>query len=114
MNKTSVPGYTILEKIGAGALTLGGVLELEILTTSGGATNLETTLGTGFSILNANATTNLGVSQTLEELNIGDGATVTLGAAAPAPLAAIAVPEPGSLALVFAGMLGMFARRKRS
>ncbi len=102
-----------LEKIGAGTLTLRGLLEIDGLTTSAGTTNLETELGSGTSILNANAETNITVDQILEELNIGPGATVTLGAAAPAPAFAQAVPEPGSFALLLLGALGLAARRRR-
>ena len=102
----------ILEKQGAGTLTLRGTQDYFTLTTSAGTTNVNSMLGTGFSIVNANATTNFGVSQTLAELNIGTGAIVTLGSAAPAPALA-AVPEPGTCGLLVAGLLHLIARRHR-
>src|SRR4030095_15927287 len=76
-----------LTKIGAGKLAILGVQTYDTLTTEAGRTDLGTALGTGTSTINANATTNLGVSQTLSALNIGAGGVVTLGALPPAPLA---------------------------
>ncbi|MEO7319033.1 MAG: autotransporter-associated beta strand repeat-containing protein [Chthoniobacteraceae bacterium] len=110
-------GDGTLVKEGAGALTITGLQDYAVLTTSDGTTNLKSALGTGASIVNANATTNFGVSQTLAELNIGDGAVVTLDSALMSPSPALAesvqaVPEPGALALLLAGALGLFGRRR--
>ena len=129
---------TELTKVGAGKLAILGVQTYDTLTTEAGRTDLGSALGTGTSTINANAETNLGVSQTLSALNIGAGGVVTLGPLPPAPLdeaeeiaggndpsplneetasnlAGIdvqAVPEPGSLSLLCLGVLGVL-RRKR-
>ena len=81
-------------------------------------------LGTGGVTLNANTgTTNIGADETLAALNIGNGATVTLGTIPPAvapefgseklPPAApsLPVPEPGSLGLLAAGLAVLLLRR---
>ncbi len=101
---------------------------------NGGTLNINGTLGAGANVVNANAgVTNFGVSQTLAALNIGDGAVVTLGAAAPAfasapefaggfdggeTLAATtgvaSVPEPGAIGLLLAGALAFLGRRRRT
>ena len=74
-----------------------------------------------------NATTNFTVSQELAALNIADGVVVTLGSPAPAApeFAAFAggrpegaapiqgVPEPGTAALLFGGLLTMLGVRRR-
>ena len=107
-----------LEKIGAGTLTIAGAQDYTTLTTlttltaSAGTTSLNSALGTGASIVNANATTNFGVSQTLAELNIGAGTTVSLTFVAAASALA-PVPEPGSFALAILGALGVFAQSRR-
>ena len=110
-----------LIKTGAGTLALAGVQDYFSLTTSGGTTNVKSAIGTGFSIVNANAAINFGADQTLEELNIGDGAVVALDAALPSPALAFAVgsagqpvPEPGSTALLLTGIAAFFTRRRRS
>jgi hypothetical protein len=67
--------------------------------------------------LNANASTNIGVSQTLAALNIGAGATVVLGASPSpeeSPAAVAAVPEPATVGLLLVGALGILARRRRA
>ena len=78
------PGSTVtgtsLTKNGAGTLILAGTQSYAALTATGGLTELDSPLGTGTSTLTANADVNIGVSQTLASLIIGDGATVTLGA----------------------------------
>ncbi len=103
-----------LEKIGAGILTIAGAQDYDILTTSGGTTNVKSPLGTGFAIVNANATTNIGTDQTLAALNIGPGAVVTLDSALPAPAASFAaVPEPGTFGLLLLGAPGLWRRRRR-
>ena len=76
-------------------LALAGVQDYFSLTTSGGTTNVKSAIGTGFSIVNANAAINFGADQTLEELNIGDGAVVALDAALPSPALAFAVGSAG-------------------
>ena len=81
---------------------------------------MNSALGTGASILNANATTNIGVSQTLAALNIADGVEVTFGTGLPfggAPEkfgAAALIPEPGALGLLMVGALGFMSRRRRA
>lgn len=97
-----------------------------MLTTNDGTTNLNQPLGTGDSIINANATTHIGASKTLAELNVGPGATVTLGSPIPAPIpddlsldaltsgSQQSVPEPSALALLcFAASLIGFRPRRR-
>ena len=102
-----------LIKAGAGTLTIAGTQTYDRLTTSAGTTNVNSMLGTGDSIVNANAETNFGADQKLAELNIGANAVVRIGAA-PGPLAGVAVvPEPGSLGLLLVGALGFLGWRRR-
>ena len=76
-------------------------------------------LGSGASTLNANATTNIYVSQTLAALNIAAGVEVTFGDGLPFAGGAekfgapALVPEPGSLGLLMVGALGVMSRRRR-
>jgi len=108
---------TGLEKTGGGTLHLSGVQTYTTLTTTGGITEVDSALATGATV-NANATTNFNLSQTLSALNIGAGAVVTLTATPPfAPLAgagSAVVPEPGTVGLLLVGALGVLARRRRS
>lgn len=73
-----------------------------------GTTNVSVALATG-TIVNANATTNFSVSQTLGALNIG-----TVPPLAGFSGGSVVVPEPGSMGLLLFGALGLAARRRRS
>ena len=100
-------------------------------------TNLNGALSNG-TINDVDGTLNIGVSQTLASLTIGAGGVVTLAASAPgalpefaalpdgaafgvesgelgaAPVGSVqAVPEPGALSLLAAGVLGLFGGRRR-
>ena len=104
----------------------GGNLYTGKTNVNGGTLNINGTLGAGTNVVNAKAgATNFGVSQTLAVLDIGDGAVVTLCAAAPAPASEFeggfeggetlaAVPEPGSIGLLLAGAVAVFGRRRKT
>ena len=124
-----------LTKTGPGTLTLSGPQNYPTLNTQGGRTDLSATLGTGTSTINANAEINITVSQTLAALNIADGVEVTFGdglafAGGPEKTGGFTVaftppssgaglggspvvPEPGSVGLLLAGVLGILGRRQR-
>ncbi len=120
-------GTTAITKVGTGTLTLNGTLSYtDVTNINSGTLNVNSALGAGANVVNANGgNTNFSVSETLAALNIGNGAVVTIGPAAPAPAlpfeqgaafdsgATAVVPEPGALALLFAGALGMLGRRRR-
>ena len=72
-------GTGTVTKTGGGTLTINGMQTYATLTTSGGITNVNSRMGTGTSVVLANATINFSVSQTLASLSIGDGVEVTFG-----------------------------------
>jgi autotransporter family porin len=98
----------------ANVLTLGGAQSYATLNANAGTTNVNGSFTNGTSVVNvaANAHLNFGASQTLGALNIGAGAVVTM-TATPSLASTAAVPEPGSLAFLTVGALGLLARRRR-
>ena len=123
-----------VNKSGSGTLDLSGTQTYATLATSGGATNINSAIGTGTSSVSVagNGTTlKFGsVSQKLASLTIGAGATVTFTSGTASftapddtkalsfgggPPAAGVVPEPGTTGLLLLGALSVLSsRRKRS
>jgi len=101
-----------LTKTGSGVVTLRGMQDYATLNANGGTTNLDAVLGNGDSTINAGAVLKISSNQQLAALNIGAGGIVTL-LGQPAMDASetnvlvgnstVAVPEPGTLALLFLG-----------
>ncbi|MCE9608942.1 MAG: autotransporter-associated beta strand repeat-containing protein [Chthoniobacter sp.] len=119
-----------LIKEGAGVLKLDGNQNYTALTANAGTTNVNGNFSAGASVAVNNAGTKLrfgSVSQTLNSLSIGAGATVvftsdtasgslTGGGVGKAPAfgsGSAVVPEPGTLGLLLVGALGMLNRRRR-
>ena len=113
-----IAGAFTVTKVGAGTTHLSGTHTFSTLTTSAGTTNVDSALATTATV-NANATTNFTVSQTFGALNIGTVAlanplTAFSGSEGGTHLSVAAVPEPGSIALLLVGALGLGSRRRRN
>ena len=112
-----VGNVTGIVKTGAGTWTIPGPQTFARLTNSDGITNLNVLLPSA-NIESNGGTLNINTSQTLASLAIGMGGVVALSESAPAffPIAVApskGVPEPGSVALVFGGMMMLFSRHRR-
>jgi hypothetical protein len=119
-------GASSLGKTGAGILHLDGTQNYAALLASAGTTNVDGALGTGASSVSATGAGTVlkfgTASQTLSALTIGAGATVTFtsgaasfagGGKAQGSGGSAAVPEPGPLALLLAGVLRLLRPPRR-
>jgi hypothetical protein len=91
-------------------LTLCGIQDYEILTTTTRTINVNLMLSSGFSIMNANVTTNFGTSQMLNQLDIGVGTMVTVlvglpGATKSNPGFTQPIPKPSCSTLMLTSLL---------
>jgi len=109
----AINGSGAVTKRGAGTLNLNGAQGYATLNTIAGAgtTNVNGAFTGGTATVNANATTNFTVSQTLAALNIGT--TAFAGESNGFQSAPMVVPEPGVLGLLLIGALGGLSRRRR-
>jgi hypothetical protein len=133
----SLNGGGTLIKEGAGKLYFDGSSELNVETIIADTGTLDFDSDVNNASVIVNGVVDFGVSQTINDLTIADGAVVTLGdlpGPPPSPFAAgglgdgdglaagdalagsapvQGVPEPGTVALLLGGMLTMFGIRRR-
>lgn len=99
-------GAVNLVKTGTGTLNLNGLQGCQTLETDSGVTNVNGSFTGGTATINAHATTNFGVSQTLAALNVGSAPVALVSASL--------VPEPASWGLLFGAAGLLLSRRRRS
>ncbi len=104
-------GSNALTVTGAHRVKLGDLIGTGTITKTGaGILEFAGSVGDGDIVVNANGgVTVFSESQTLSELNIGTGATVTLAAPANSLLP---VPEPAAASLLLSGALALCGRRR--